>query len=112
MKIFEIKGFENAKQYFKMGLYNSAIIAIDNYAIDYPDAFYNEELQFVKFKSQYLMAQASIPSKKADRYKEAIDFYQEFLEEYPASKHLREADKIYDGIVNALGRIEKSQQLQ
>ncbi len=108
----EIKGYQGAKQYFKMGLYNSAIIAIDNYAIDFPDAFYNEELQFVKFKAQYSMAQASIPSKKAERFKEAIDFYQKFLEGYPASKHLREADKIYDGIVNALGRIEKSQQLQ
>lgn len=108
----EIKGFENAKQYYKMGIYKSSIIAIDNYAIDFPDAIYNEELRFIKFKSQYQMAQASIPSKREERYKEAINFYQEFLEDYPQSKHLREADRIYDGIVNALARINKSQQLQ
>jgi len=108
----EIKGFENAKQYFKMGLYKSTIIAIDNYAIDYPDAIYNEELKFIKFRAQYAMAQASIPSKKAERFEEAINFYQYFLENYPDSKHLREADRLYDSIVNALGKLAKSQQLQ
>lgn len=108
----ELKSFENAKQYFKMGLYASAIIAIDNYAIDFPDAIYNEELKFIKFRAQYELAEASIPSKQEERYKEAIDFYQDFLQDFPDSKHLREADRVYDDIVGALGKIEKDQQLQ
>jgi outer membrane protein assembly factor BamD len=108
----ELKAFENAKQYYKMGMYKSAIITIDNYAIDFPDAIYNEELRFIKFRAQYQLAQSSIPSKKEERYNEAVGFYQEFLQDFPDSKHLKEADRIYDNIVSALGKIERSQQLQ
>jgi len=108
----QVKAYNNAKQYYKMRYYKSAIIAFDNYAIDYPDAIYNEELVFLKFKAQNLLADASIPSKKKERYSEAIIFYQDFLEDYPESEYSKEADRIYDGIVNTLAKIEKNQALQ
>lgn len=108
----QVKAYNNAKQYYKMRYYKSAIIAFDNYAIDYPDAIYNEELVFLKFKAQNLLADASIPSKKKERYSEAIKFYQDFLEDYPESEYSKEADRIYDGIVNTLAKIEKNQALQ
>ena len=100
----ETKSYENSKQYFKMGLYKSAIIAFDNFAIDFPDSDLNEEISFLKFKSQYLLAQLSIPSKREERLKEAIEMYQEFLEDYPESEYFKEADKLYDNSVIALGK--------
>ncbi len=108
----QIKGYKNAKQYYKMGYYKSAIIAIDNYAIDFPDAIYNQELSFLKLRSQYLLATASIPSKREERLREAIQFYQDFLEEYPESSFSKEADRLYENIVTELSKIEKSQSLQ
>ncbi len=100
----ETKAYQNSKQYFKMGLYKSSIIAFENFAIDFPDSDFNDEISFLKFKSQYLLAQLSIPSKKDERLKKAIEIYQEFLEDYPESEYLKEADKLYDNSVSAMGK--------
>ena len=103
----ETKAYGNAKQYYKRGLFESAIIAFNNFAIDYPDSMFNEELEFLKFKSKYRMAELSIPSKRAERFKETIEIYQGFLEDYPESEYLEEADRIYDNTVAALGKYNR-----
>ena len=107
----ETKSYENAKQYFKMGNYKSAIIAFNNFAIDFPDSYYNEELSFLKFSSQYQLALISIKSKQEERFKEAIDFYMELLDNYPGSNYLKDAAKMYDDSVNSIGNITNSQSL-
>lgn len=107
----ETKSYENAKQYYKMGNYRSAIIAFNNFAIDFPDSYYNEELSFLKFASQYQLAILSIKSKQEERFKEAIDFYMDLVDNYPGSTYLKDAAKMYDESVNSLGSIKSSQTL-
>jgi len=105
----ETKAYENSKQYYKMGLYRSSIIAFNNFGIDYPDSEFNEELSYLRFTAQYEMAGLSILSKQEERYQEAIEFYQEFLEDYPVSKFLKEAEKMYDVSITALGKLRGNQ---
>jgi len=107
----ETKSYENAKQYYKMGVYRSAIIAFNNFAIDFPDSYYNEELSFLKFSSQYQLAILSIKSKQAERFKEAIDFYMQLLENYPGSDYIKDAAKMYDESVNSIGDFKSNQTL-
>ena len=107
----ETKSYENAKQYYKMGIYRSAIIAFKNFAIDFPDSHYNEELSFLKFSSQYQLSVLSVLSKQEERYKEAIEFYMEMLKNHPESNYLKEAAKMYDASANALGEIKSKQSL-
>ena len=91
----ERKAYENAKQYFKIGRHKSAIVAFQNFKREYPDSNYNEEIAFLKIKSEYRLAELSILSKQKERYDAVKTFYEEFIDAYPNSGYLKEAEKMY-----------------
>ena len=91
-----LKAYENAKLYYNIGRYKSALIALDNFADDFPDSDYNEELAFLKVKVAYDLAENSLPSVQRQRYYDTAEFYQNFVDQYPESNWGREAEKIYD----------------
>jgi outer membrane protein assembly factor BamD len=92
----EAKSYNNAKLYYNIGDYKSAIFAFRNASLDFPDNKYREEMQFLTIKSSYLYAKRSIDSKKSERFLETIDYYQNFVDSYTASKYLKEAQDIYN----------------
>ncbi|UII21426.1 outer membrane protein assembly factor BamD [Fulvivirga ligni] len=91
----EKKAYENAKQYYKVYKYKAAVVAFDSFKNDFPDSQFNEEAAFLKFMAQYELAEKSIYSKQLERYQEANQFYLEFVDSYPASEYLKEAEKKY-----------------
>jgi len=91
----EKKGFENARQYYKMRQYKAAIVALDNFKKNFPDSHYIEETYYLVIDAEYKLALQSIPSKQAERYKAVIEYYKEFLDRYPESKFLKDAEKLY-----------------
>ncbi len=95
----ELKAFNNAKMYYLLGAYDvynykSAVIALKNAQIDYPDIKYAEEINFLIFKSQHLFAKNSLVVRQEERYDEALGYYNEFIEEFPQSKFKKEADQL------------------
>jgi outer membrane protein assembly factor BamD len=92
----EMKAYQNAKLYYKIGEYKSAIYAFRNAINDFPDTHYKEEMDFLTIKSSYLYSKNSIESKKAERFLETIDYYQNFVDLYPNSQYLKEAQGIFD----------------
>ena len=95
----ETKAYANAKLYYDTGDYDpqnyrSAVIAFKNVMRDYPDTKYAEEMTFLMIKSQYLYASNSIESKQEERLSECIDMYNEFVEDYPKSKYLKDATEV------------------
>jgi outer membrane protein assembly factor BamD len=90
------KSFISAKLYYDLGYYKSAIQALRNSLIAYPDTKYREELLFLILKSSYLLADNSIPSKQRERFQAAVDEYYSFIGEFPDGPHTREAKRIYD----------------
>jgi outer membrane protein assembly factor BamD len=90
------KSYISAKLYFDLGYYKSAIIALRNSLIEYPDTRYREELMFLILKSSYLLADNSIPSKQRERFQAAVDEYYSFIGEFPDGPHSREAQRIYE----------------
>jgi outer membrane protein assembly factor BamD len=104
----ETKAYHSSKLYHKIGILNSAIIAFDNFGINYPDSKYNGELQFLKLEATYLMAQQSIPSKQQGRYKDVTKMYEDYIVNYPESAFRIDAEKYYD---NALEKLDKFQKL-
>jgi outer membrane protein assembly factor BamD len=103
----ETKDYHNAKLYHKIGILRSAVVAFDNFAINYPDSNFNLELQYLKIESAFLIAQQSIPSKQRERYKEVINLYQEYADDYPESAYLAEAQKYYDDSLKKLDKLKK-----
>jgi len=104
----ETKAYHSAKLYHQIGMLNSAIVAFDSFAINYPDSKFNEELQFLKIESTYLMAQQSIPSKQKTRYKGVIKLYEEYIDDYPEGNFVNDALKYYD---DSLTQLEKFNRL-
>jgi len=104
----ETKAYHSAKLYHKIGILKSAIVAFDNFAINYPDSKFNEELQYLKLESNYLIAEQSIPSKQKNRYKDVVDLYEEYIDEYPSGEYFDLATKYYD---ESLSKLEKLQKL-
>ena len=90
------KSFISAKLYYDLGYYKSAIIALRNSLIEYPETGYREELMFLILKSSYLLADNSIPEKQRERFQAAVDEYYSFIGEFPEGSHTREAKRIYE----------------
>lgn len=99
----EKKAYENAMLYYKIMDYKAAIIALKNVLMEFPDTRFREEIMFTIVKSSYLLAENSVYSKQKERYKETIAEYLNFVDKFPDSKKIKEAEKIY---TNSLKFIE------
>jgi outer membrane protein assembly factor BamD len=104
----ERKGFENAYQYYRMKMYKAAVVALNNFKNSFPDSKYLEEAYYLVIDSEYKLADKSIRSKQAERYTEVVDHYKEFLERYPESPFLKDAEKLYAESLNKLKSLKSS----
>ncbi|WP_210487226.1 outer membrane protein assembly factor BamD [Rufibacter aurantiacus] len=109
----EVKAFENARQYYKLTnydpqYYKAAVVSLENFRKNYPSSVYNEEAAFLRIDAQYNYAKESIESKQRDRYAEVITMYQTFVDAYPQSKFLRNAENLYDASRQALEKLSKT----
>lgn len=97
------KSYINAKLYFDMGYYKSAVIVLNNSLSDYPDSKNREETKYLLFKSKYLLAINSVEDKKRERLLEARDEFFNFTDEFETSKYLREVNRDFKQISQLLG---------
>ena len=104
----EHKSFANAKLFLDIGDYQAAVIAFKNSEKDFPDTKYAEEMDFLIIKAQYLYAKNSLEIKQEERYNEAIQEYQRFVEKYPKSTYLDQANELKK---DALAGIEETKKI-
>jgi len=93
------KAYMNAKLYYNLGNYlgnnyESAVITAQNALKKYPATAYREELLMLTLDSKYEQAVQSVEEKKAERYRNAIDEYYNYINEFPNGKFKKQADKI------------------
>ncbi len=103
----EKKGYENAKQYYKLENYNAAVVAFKSFSNNFPDSEYNEEAAYLKFIAQYQYALKSIYSRQLERFREANKFYLEFLDKYPESNLIKDAEKRYRDSMERVSELAK-----
>lgn len=106
----EEKAFENAKLYHKLGRHKSAVIAFENFKKDYPDSNMKEYASFLQIETEYMYAKESIRTKQKERYQLVLEYYQEFLDEYPNSIYLKQAQDVYDNAVTQLTKLASNQE--
>lgn len=92
----ETKAFKNAKLYQQLERYKSAVIAYDNFRKDFPDSRYQEEAAFRQLESQYALANNSYIDKKRERFIEVVNMYQAFVDKYPKSIFLKQAEILFE----------------
>lgn len=100
------KEYDSAKLYYNLGSYvgncsnggsnyEACVITAENALRTYPYTKLREELYILILRSRYQLAARSIESKSDERFRETIDEYFGFKNEFPDSKYLKEADQIY-----------------
>ncbi len=104
----EIKGFDNARQYFKMRSYKAAIIALNNFKNNFPDSKLVEEASYLAIVSAYKLANQSIHSKQQERFNSVVENYKEFVDKYPASAFLSAAEKLYAESLTRLSKFKNN----
>jgi len=102
----EQKAYANAKQYEKLRLYAAAVISFENFKKDYPDSRLNEELHFLKIRTQYDYARNSFQRRQEERFQKVVDDYYEFIDEYPQSQYISEAEDIFGKSVSRLEKVK------
>lgn len=103
-----LKELQNAQLYYNLGNYlgnnyESAVIVARNAIRTYPYSRYKEDLEMLILKARYQEASQSVDEKKADRFREVIDEYYSFINNYPDSPNRHEADNILRIAQNYVG---------
>lgn len=110
------KEYISAKLYYDLGNYmgnclyggsnyEACIVTAQNALLDYPYASpaRREDFAIMILRAKYHLARQSVEEKRMDRYRDAIDEYYGFVNEYPESKYLKDAQQIFvasDKVVN------------
>lgn len=118
------KEYMAAKLYYDLGTYRgncmsyddnnfeACIVTAQNALKDYPYASpeRKEELSIMILRSRYHLARHSIIEKRVERFRDAIDEYYAFQNEFPESKYLKEAKSILnysERVVAKKGQIDE-----
>ncbi len=88
---FHKKGFENAKLYYDLGYYKSAIKAFNNFLSDYPGSPFREKALFYRFMAASDLAINSVESKKKERTQKALAYFKKLADTFPKSEFLKKA---------------------
>lgn len=89
------KSFYNARLYYKIGYYNSAVVALRNAIDEFPQSPHNEELYYLIVSSWHKFALGSVHSKQRERFQSMEDSYYSFIAEYPESKYRKEVEQMH-----------------
>ncbi len=101
----ERKSAANAKHYYKLRRYKSALVAFENFQRDYPDSDYNEEIGYLEMDATYELAQKSISTKQKERYQKTVDLYLKYIDKYPNGEYLKACENLYSSSRDELEKL-------
>ncbi len=101
------KEYLSAKLYYDLGSYfgnctnggsnyQACIVTAENALKDYPYSTRREDFSILLLRAKFELARESVDDKKEERYHDAIDEYYGFTNEYPESKYMAEAKKLFE----------------
>jgi outer membrane protein assembly factor BamD len=87
--------------YFNLGTYMgnnylSSVITAQNALKNYPYSKYREEFMFYIIRSKYELALVNVTAKLQGRYRDVVDEYFTYMNEYPEGKYVKQVQKYYD----------------
>lgn len=103
----EKKAYENAKIYNNISNFKAAMVAFDNFIIDYPGTPYKEDALFYKFDSAYQLAINSVPSKMEERLNTAKAAYNSLMKHKADTNYKAKADEMLARIETDLKQFTK-----
>lgn len=91
-KKLEKKLYQSAKLYYNIEQYQAAGIYFTFLLNTYPESAKGDEYMLLAVKSYFKFAKKSISSKQEERYQKVVTEYYDFVDRYPNSKLLKEAE--------------------
>jgi len=87
--------------YYNLGTYmgnnyRSCIISADNALKDYPYSKYREEFIFLKIRAKYELALVSVEDRLQGRYRDVVDEYYNYTNEFPDGKYTKQIQRFFD----------------
>ncbi|MGB4844732.1 MAG: outer membrane protein assembly factor BamD [Ferruginibacter sp.] len=107
----EKKEYRAAELYYNMAQYRAAAIAFTTLTNNYPESLRGEEYKLKTVKAYYKFAKLSIVDKQIERYEQVTQEYQDFVDRYPDSKLLKEAESYSNLSINHI-KVIKNEQTQ
>ena len=91
----------NAQLYYNLGTYMgnnylACIITVDNALKDYPYSRYREDFIFLKIRAKYELALVSITDRIQGRYRDVVDEYYNYTNEFPDGKYTRQVQRFFE----------------
>lgn len=105
------KEYAAAKLYYELGEYfgnctnggsnyQACISTAQNAINDYPYSTRREDFAILILRAKFDLAEQSVEERKKERYRNAIEEYNGFCNEYPSSKFMSQAKALYDKAKN------------
>lgn len=101
------KEYLSAKLYYDLGTYTlnsiyggnnyeACVVTAQNALKDYPyaSASLREDLSILVLRAKYNLAKQSVEAKRVERFRDAVDEYYAFQNDFPESQYLKEAQSI------------------
>ena len=87
--------------YINLGTYmgnnfQSCVITAQNALKNYPYSKYREEFMFLSIRAKYELALVSVEEKLQGRYRDVVDEYYNYMNEYPEGNYVKQVTKFYD----------------
>jgi len=101
----ESKQADAAHLYYNIYQYKAATVAYRSVLRAYPESPNSDLYQFMIIKAMMKYAKASVPEKQEERYANAVAAYNELKENYPKSKYIADAEKLYAEADNNIKKI-------
>jgi len=109
------KEYESAKLYYNLGTYNgncmnggsnfeACIITAENAIKQFPYTNMKEDLSILILRAKYKLAIYSVQEKAKERAQQTVEEYYGFKNEFPDSKYLDEAEKIFLNVNDRAGQ--------
>ena len=102
----EKKAYENSRLYLRIRKYRAALVAFDNFVLDFPDSAYIEEILHLSVVASCEYALVSIPSKQPERFSNAFERHEDFVDRYPQTSFREESNEVYSKIRKGMGRLK------
>lgn len=96
------KHFYSAELYMRTDQYDAAIIYYDLTINDFPETSWAERALVDEINAYNEYAAKSIPSKQRERYQQAIQSYEKYLQLFPSGKNRQRAEAYVDDARSAL----------
>lgn len=107
----EQKEYRSADLYYNLGQFRAAALAFTNLMNNYPESTKGEEYKLNAVKSYFKFAKLSILDKQIERYEVVVNEYEDFMDRFPESKLLKEAE-YYSNLSQNQIKVIKNEQTQ